>query len=55
MSRALFLGGPGNISESTIARLLQHGWEVAVLKRSQGGLLGLDVRVFQGDRDDERR
>ena len=53
MSRALFLGGPGNISESTIARLLQHGWEVAVLKRSQGGLLGLDVRVFQGDRDDE--
>lgn len=53
MSRALFLGGPGNISESTIARLIEVGWEVAVLKRSQGGLLGLDVRVFQGDRDDE--
>ncbi|WP_185744343.1 NAD-dependent epimerase/dehydratase family protein [Arachnia propionica] len=53
MSRALFLGGPGNISESTIERLLGGGWEVAVLKRSEGGLLGLDVQLFLGDRDDE--
>ncbi|MDO5092087.1 MAG: NAD-dependent epimerase/dehydratase family protein [Propionibacteriaceae bacterium] len=51
--RTLFLGGPGNISLSTITELLQHGHEVAVLKRSRGGLLGLDsrIRVFHGDRD----
>ena len=51
--RVLFLGGPGNISLSAITELLRHGHEVAVLKRSGGGLLGLDgqIRVFLGDRD----
>lgn len=51
--RVLFLGGPGNISFSTITDLLLHGHEVAVLKRSHGGLLGLEgkIRVFHGDRD----
>ncbi len=53
--RTLFLGGPGNISESTISRLLAAGREVTVLKRTAGGLFGLDgrIEVVLGDRDDE--
>ncbi len=53
--KVLFVGGPGNISESTISYLLGRDAQVAVLKRSPGGLLGFDGRitVFHGDRDRE--
>lgn len=53
--KVLFLGGPGNISESTITDLLASGAEVAVLKRSRSDLFDLEdrIEVIIGDRDDE--
>lgn len=53
--RVLFVGGPGNISESTISYLLGRDAQVAVLKRSPGGLFGFGDRitVFYGNRDRE--
>lgn len=51
--RVMFLGGPGNISESTISYFLEKDTPVAVIKRTQGGLLGLEgkIRVYYGDRN----
>lgn len=53
--KILFLGGPGNISESTIRYFLSKGHMVAVLKRSCGGVMGLEnkIRLFLGDRRNE--
>ncbi|MDO4291931.1 MAG: NAD-dependent epimerase/dehydratase family protein [Eubacteriales bacterium] len=53
--RVLFLGGPGNISESAVTYFVEKKTPVAVLKRSAGGLFGLEgkIRVFYGDRDRE--
>ena len=52
--KVLFLGGPGNISESAIRYLLEHGHRVAVVKRSRGHMLGLEgrIEVFIGERGD---
>ncbi|WP_130838132.1 NAD-dependent epimerase/dehydratase family protein [Lachnoclostridium sp. Marseille-P6806] len=49
--RVLFLGGPGNISESAIRTLLESGHSIGVVKRTATGLFGLDreIEVFYGD------
>ena len=51
--RVMFLGGPGNISDSTIACFLKKEYPVAVIKRSHGGLMGYEgkIKVYYGDRD----
>ena len=52
--KVLFLGGPGNISESAIRYLLQKGNEIAAVKRRNKDLFGLenDIRIYYGNRDD---
>lgn len=49
----LFLGGPGNISDSTIGYFLQKGVPVAAIKRTQGSLMGYEgkIRMYYGDRN----
>ena len=51
--KLLFLGGPGNISESAISYFLDNGDTVAVIKRTKGGLMGFEgkIAVYYGDRD----
>ena len=51
--RVMFLGGPGNISDSAITYFLKKEIPVAVIKRSHGGLLGYEgkIRVYYGNRD----
>ena len=50
--KLLFLGGPGNISESAISYFLDNGDTVAVIKRTKGGLMGFEgkIAVYYGDR-----
>lgn len=53
--RILFLGGPGNISDSTIRHFLRSDAVVGVVKRRPDHLLGYDgkIEVYLGDRDNE--
>ncbi len=55
MKTVLFLGGPGNISDSTIQYLLDKEYSVNVVKRSATDLMGYEgkIRVFIGDRDNK--
>ncbi len=51
--RILFIGGPGNISTSTIHELLDLGYDIAVFKRSkhiESDLID-KITVYYGDRD----
>ena len=54
MKNVLILGGPGNISESTIRYFLEKKVPVGVLTHATTDLLGLDgkISVFRGDRND---
>ena len=51
MKNVLILGGPGNISESTIHYFLEKKVPVGVLTHATTDLLGLDgkISVFRGD------
>ena len=53
--RILFIGGPGNISESAIRARLDSGDELAVFTLPSSPTLGLEnrVRFIRGDRDRE--
>lgn len=52
--RVLFVGGPGNISESTVRDLLERGDEVAILTRTKKAWPDLEkqVRFFRGNRSE---
>lgn len=58
MERILLLGGPGNISRSSITELLaRKGCEVAVFTLSDSDTLGFEnqVKFYRGNRDDADR
>jgi nucleoside-diphosphate-sugar epimerase len=52
MARFLFVGGPGNISSSTVTRLVANQHDVAILKRNPNTNKELDGKVtfYYGDR-----
>lgn len=52
--RILFLGGPGNISESAIRRFLAKGFPVAAVKRTQDRLIGTapGLSLYYGNRNE---
>jgi nucleoside-diphosphate-sugar epimerase len=51
--KALLIGGPGNISASTVRALLDKGFEVGIFTLPDSPGLGLDgqVRFYRGDRN----
>lgn len=49
----LFIGGPGNISLSTVSALVSDGWDVTILTHPKDPVPDLDVHFLWGDRDDE--
>jgi nucleoside-diphosphate-sugar epimerase len=53
MSKVLLIGGPGNISTSTVEELLKLNWEVAIftLPASPSGKLEGTVKFYRGDRN----
>ena len=53
MKKALFIGGPGNISTSTVKELLEQNWEVGVFTLPESPDKGLEgkVRFFRGNRN----
>ncbi len=55
MENVLIIGGPGNISESTVKYFINKNIPVATLTHSTTSLLGLDEKltVFRGDRNVE--
>lgn len=55
MSKALFIGGPGNLSTSCARELLAKGYEVAILTLPESPDEGLSDRVtlFRGDRNEQ--
>ena len=52
MDKVFFIGGPGNISGSTVEGLLENGYEVAILKRSPNTnpIFEGKVTFYLGDR-----
>jgi nucleoside-diphosphate-sugar epimerase len=51
--RALFIGGPGTISQGAIGELVEAGWDVRVLTHPKDPIPDLGARFLWGDRDDE--
>ena len=51
--RALFIGGPGTISQGAIGELVGAGWDVRVLTHPKDPIPDLGARFLWGDRDDE--
>jgi nucleoside-diphosphate-sugar epimerase len=53
IGRALFIGGPGTISQGAIGELVGAGWDVRVLTHPKDPIPDLGARFLWGDRDDE--
>lgn len=56
MKSVMILGGPGNISESTVRYFINKGIPVATLTHATTNLLGMEdqLKVYRGDRNEEQ-